>query len=104
MNLHQERCEKHKSRYILSRFLKLSFGEVCSSNTLLVTESYNEDTLTWDITENVFTAIHIVVFSSYEWRTTEWEKAFGILLQASQCERQQKLSPKSLASVLLKRT
>jgi len=104
MNLHQERCENHKSRYILSRFLKLSFGQVYSSNTLLVTESYNEETLTWDVTENVSTAVHIVILSSYDWRTTKWEKAFRILLQASQCERQQKLSPKSLASVLWKHT
>ena len=100
MNLHQERCANHKSRYISPRFLKLSFGQFYSSNILLVTESYNEETPTWDVTENVFTAIHIVVFSSYDWRTTKWEKAFRILLQASQCERQQKLPPKSLASVL----
>jgi len=104
MNLHQERCANHKSRYISPRFLKLSFGQFYSSNILLVTESYNEETPTWDVTENVFTAIHIVVFSSYDWRTTKWEKAFRILLQASQCERQQKLPPKSLASVLWKCT
>jgi len=104
MNIHQERCGNHKSRCILSRFLKRSLGQVYSSNTLLVTESYDEETLTWDVTENVFTAIHTVVFSSYDWRTTKWEKAFRILLQASQCERQQKLSPKSLASVLWKCT
>jgi len=38
MNLHQERCVNHKSRCILSRFLKLSFGQVYSSNILLVIE------------------------------------------------------------------
>jgi len=88
MNLHQEQCKNHESRYISSRFLKLSFAQVYSSNTLLVTESYDEETLIWDVTENVFTAIHIVVFSSYDWWTTKWEKAFRLLLQTSQCERQ----------------
>lgn len=40
MNLHQERCKNHKSRYIVSRFLTLKSGQVYSSNTLLTTESY----------------------------------------------------------------
>lgn len=40
LNLHQERCKNHKSRYIVSRFLTLRFGQVYSSNTLVTTESY----------------------------------------------------------------